>query len=214
MANLCFNSVYLVGEPAVLEKVAEVFKKHEGIQGLEEVQKELGFEAEGWGRSYDEGLDLVDNSNVNNGVLFLTCITAWSAPESYWDALCDKFDLKYTYMAELDGEIWTHNDPDGLWFPSPVILDLEEDFKGIEACNIPFCSEKDLLEYVNESLDQNEPPYLSVWSFEHDLIEAEIGRVIPADKDGKQVPHPDSNMSIEEFEEFIKYHLSTCESQM
>lgn len=116
MANLCFNTIYLFGERKTLEEIQELSKKciHDRWGSFEEWQDKIGFECEGWGRSYDEGLAYVE---FNDDHLEVYGCTAWGSIDDYWDALCAFKNLTWCGLSENDDDIWVTNDPDKKWFP-------------------------------------------------------------------------------------------------
>lgn len=198
MANLCFNSIYLKGDKDTLNYLAKVFieAKKDTYLGFEKAQEILGFEEDDWGKSYDVGLDFVDDSQVNTmGILFLTGVTAWSAIPKYFKSLCEKYDLEYVLLEELDSNICVYNDPESQWFPDNYILDLWDDFTTedgeiLEAGYHEFKTESDLLHFVNTSLKLNNKSYSSAWSLEIDILDADVGNLITVDREGFQVEKP------------------------
>ena len=207
MANLCYNSVFLVGDPSKIQEIEKIFEENQGKTGLEAVAKKLGVEM-GRSASYDEGLGFVKMEplrSTDRAAMFFSCVTAWTHPEDFLKNICEKYDLEYVCMAEPDGDLYIENDPEKQWFKDSFILDLQDDFKGIEACQLTFETSEALLNYVNKEMNPDEPAYTSLWSFEHDMIEAEIGNICEVERYGNQVVHPDNDyqLSLEEFEELF-----------
>lgn len=130
MANLCLNSVVLIGSPdrlrGFMETVDKVASCHEYVTP-EAIQKEIGFCLKGWGRSCDCAMgnsDDFDVSKIEKGILRFECTTAWDSISSYWDALTEALGLDgWATMSDADGEYWVANDPYGVWFPSNYLFD-------------------------------------------------------------------------------------------
>lgn len=189
MANLCFNSVYLLGEPKKLYKIEKVIKElmDESRNGhrttLENVQKRLNFNCENWGRTYDSGLDHLDSSDIQNGKLFLEVCTAWSGVSDYWNALCNAFDIEYSCMSETDGDIYIENDCEKRYFPYEFRLDFwgDENNYGIDTGDEFDCKEN-LLKYLTEKSGKD-------YSYDEwcDILDdEEIGCIIEIERDGQQ----------------------------
>lgn len=211
MANICVNSVYLKGDKETLKYLANVFlkAKENSNRGFEKAQEILGFEEDDWGKSEDVGLEIVDDSKIEAaGVLYLYGCTAWSAIPKYFESLCEKYDLEYVLLEELDNDMGVYNDPESKWFPDNYILDLWDDFEGpdgeiIEAGYHAFKTESDLLQFVNTSLKLDHKPYSSAWSLEIDILDADVGNLITVTREGNQVEKPKDFYLDEELEELL-----------
>lgn len=162
MANLCSNKIALIGKPENLNHLVDIIKQVSERQEYvtpEAIQDFLGFTKEGWGRSYDDamgtGLSGVDTERIEEGVLYLDCTTAWGAIDEYWKELCSWLDLKgFASSSEVDSELWTTNDPEGIWFPEKYLYDDYGEKEAIAEYEY-FESEEDVAKYLNNASDKN-----------------------------------------------------------
>lgn len=154
MANLCCNTVHLIGDKSALDKVVAAYNQiTTECKTLEALQENLGFTCEGWGRSYDDGISFCDFDD-ETGHLIIDVCTAWGGVDDYWDALKKFLGLeKWASWSEVDSEIFVTNDPDFQIFPTQYILETwDENDYGIDEDRIEFDSEEDALNYLNQKI--------------------------------------------------------------
>lgn len=162
MANLCTNSIALIGKPENLNHLVDIIKQVANTQEYvtpEAIQEFLGFTKEGWGRSYDnalgKGLSGVNTERINDGVLFLDCTTAWGAIDEYWAELCLWLNLKgFASFSETDDDLWTTNDPEGIWFPEKYLYDDYGELEAIADYEYFNC-EEDVATHLNKASGEN-----------------------------------------------------------
>lgn len=191
MANLCCNKIALVGNPKNLHMLIDVINQVSKIQEYitpEKIQDMLGFPCDGWGRSYDDAMGIgtskVDDEEIENGVLYLDCTTAWGSIDAYWEALAKWLDLKgFASFSEADGDIWTLNDPEGIFFPESYLYDDEGEESAIASYEY-FNSKEDLVSYLNKA--SNDTKTFEEWE---DLLEenSELGKIVTIEKYGDQL---------------------------
>lgn len=212
MANLCFNSTTLVGDVNTLRTIADIVSSvikdaEEKIvkpeYTYEELQKRLGFECDEWGRSYDEGLYNVNVDNLDNGYIILNGITAWGSIPEYWDSLCEKFNLQYVDLVELDEAIAVINDPEHLFVNYDYVLELDTQ-EGLEFFNSDedalYFTEKEFSELVSNIEEFDNLLEVTVGDFNIFLDENDFGRLVIVDRFGEQVYPQAINKDMEDYE--------------
>ena len=215
MANLCFNSTTLVGDVNTLRTIADIVssvikdaeeKIVEPEYTYEELQKRLDFECDGWGRSYDEGLYNVNVDNLDNGYIILNGITAWGSIPEYWDSLCEKFNLQYVDLVELDEGIAVINDPEHLFVNYDYVLELDTQ-EGLEFFNSDedalYFTEKEFSELVSNIEDFDNLLEVTVEDFNIFLEDNDFGRLVIVDRFGEQVYPQAINKDMEDYENDI-----------
>lgn len=186
MANLCCNSVYLLGKPATLKTIRDTIKdlidsseRHQTT--LEKLQERLDFVCEGWGITYDSGLDYFNDDEIEDGKLLIDVCTAWNSVPDYWKALCDKYSLQFSELVDVDGEIFVENDCEKRYFPNEYRLEIWEE-NDYEFEDDEFESEELLLSYL--STKSCEVHSLEEWMQIFD--DEEIGSIKEIERDGQQ----------------------------
>ena len=215
MANLCFNSTTLVGDVNTLRTIADIVssvikdaeeKIVEPEYTYEELQKRLDFECDGWGRSYYEGLYNVNVDNLDNGYIILNGITAWGSIPEYWDSLCEKFNLQYVDLVELDEGIAVINDPEHLFVNYDYVLELDTQ-EGLEFFNSDedalYFTEKEFSELVSNIEDFDNLLEVTVEDFNIFLEDNDFGRLVIVDRFGEQVYPQAINKDMEDYENDI-----------
>lgn len=199
MANLCYNEIMLIGEPEklrhVLDTCVNMAPDKEGRYALAELQGQLGFVCDGWGRDYDEALGYgqpnVYTALIDEGVLSISSVTAWGDTPLYWDALCESEGLTgWAACSDVDGEYWITNDPECIWFPDCYIYDSygESDSANMFGEDVEmewFQSKQLLTDYLNEHsglIHDYEEWYRII-----EDAEGNLGRIIPIERRGMQV---------------------------
>lgn len=153
MANLCCNTVYLIGEKSKLDKIVDAYNHiNTPCKTLEALQENLQFTCENWGRSYDCGISSLDFDDKNR--LVIDCCTAWGSVDDYWNALANFLALdSWASWSELDSEIFVVNDNSGNIFPTQYILEIWEDNEyKISDERQEFNSEDEALTYLNDHI--------------------------------------------------------------
>lgn len=192
MANMCFNKVYLVGDPEAVSLIADTITKLTDINPdgnptttFEALQDALDFECDNWGESYQSGITGMDVSRLEEGILFLEGATSWSSIPLYWEALCEKYDLQCVERTDINGKIVIDGDPEKKWFSEYAILEVweEHDRFGLTKQNnyIEFSSYKELQKFVDERA------FGSIDDLSDFLIEEDIGELVVVDRYGEQV---------------------------
>lgn len=156
MANLCDNTVILLGNPRELKKVRTAVDKIWQDNGghktgrLSALQKIIGFDCEGWGRTYDVGLYNYEDDNIEKGELTLNVVTAWGSVDDFWNALSKNLGLQWCSYSSTDEECFITNDVEGIYFQSRYVLDpYDDDFDGKIEYEV-FNSKDSLVEYMDK----------------------------------------------------------------
>lgn len=153
MANLCCNTVHLIGDKLALDRIMDAHNRIQTpVKTLEALQEQLQFECEGWGRSYDDGISSIEFDD--NGHLVIDCCTAWGSVDDYWIALSKFLGLeKWASWSELDSEIFVVNDDNGEIFPTQYMLEVwDETDYDLPDDRVEFKTEDELLAYLNEKI--------------------------------------------------------------
>ena len=130
MANLCSNTVVLVGSPEKLTTLKDIITELDagGKYVLPEgICEKLGIDISKDGHSYDTGMGKTDDmefATIPEGYFRFDCCTAWGACRSIWDKVCRGMELNgYALFSEADGDYWVVNDPIRFWFPQQYVFD-------------------------------------------------------------------------------------------
>lgn len=156
MANLCFNKVFLIGDNDKLQKIVDAYNSiHTKYKTLETIQEILQLDCSDWGRSYDDGVSLVEI--IKDRTLVIECTTAWSSVDAYWDALKEHLGLDtWASYSELDSEVWVTNDPDKIYFPDEYLLDVYDSSPyDFDDDRYFFKSQKDFVAFMNGKTKEN-----------------------------------------------------------
>lgn len=157
MANLCSNTVVLVGSPEKLTILKDIITEL-GAGGKyilpEGICEKLGINNSKEGHSCDTAmgkLDDIDFSTIPEGYLRFYCCTAWGDNRGTWDMICEEMDLDgYALSSEADGDYWIVNDPDGIWFPENYVFDSYGEGAFAELETSYYNSKEDLCEALNK----------------------------------------------------------------
>jgi hypothetical protein len=209
MANLCSNKIILVGEPETLKEIAHIVrhlfaegrKDYPGTTTFESLQKCLDFSCKNWGRSYDDGLSMMEDNDVDAGKLTLHGTTAWSPIPDYFNALCEKFGLRYVYEYEADGEYTILGDKEGIWIPGYAIFEIWEENPYVDY------SEEDFIEFdTKESFeDYCKTLGFTPEEFQEMLRESDFGAIRIIERDDTQIyPYEREPVKAEDIEEMEK----------
>lgn len=202
--NNCFNDIYFVGNLEAVTKIKNAFRKYQNLEapgGFGKALKDLGITDIGM-QYYNSDITMVSTGLGRSDVLF-AFIESSTDVSPILERLCEKYGLSYVSQYESEQNIIIHNDVEEKWFKEAFVLELKEDFKGVPACSKSFFSEKELLSFVNSTMEEKESPYVTRWSFEHDVIEAGVGTFKDAYRVGEQVEKPAAEYTQEEFEEIF-----------
>lgn len=195
MANLCANSVTLVGNPERLEMLVEIIKnigKTCDYISPEDICKKLGIEDDKWGLSYDTAMGSLQNmkfDTISDGYLDFYCSSAWGDIRGAWEAICETCGLDgYTTLSDVDGEYWTVNDPEGIWFPDKYVFDSygEGTFSDLEMEF--YKSKEDLASALNKIADEDRS--FEEWVEYMEDNAGEEGGIYEIAREGEQIyPH-------------------------
>ena len=157
MANICCNSMKIIGDKKRLMELKESLDKclENGICSFRKVAEVLKVEIPD--EVYCRGeISYVDE--VVDNILTMQTETAWRPMDEYWDIVTEKLELKYVSLSEECGVgvYVLHNDPEGQYFPENYVIDIWEAYQDLSSDYYYFETEKEICEFMQESVPEQE----------------------------------------------------------
>lgn len=157
MANICCNSMKIIGDKKRLMELKESLDKclENGICSFRKVAEVLKVEIPD--EVYCRGeISYVDE--VVDNILTMQTETAWRPMDEYWDIVTEKLELKYVSLSEECGVgvYVIHNDPEGQCFPENYVIDIWEAYQDLSSDYYYFETEKEICEFMQEKISDQE----------------------------------------------------------